>query len=112
MSAEHAAGPEPLDAMSPEEDTSPQPPQVGGANEQTSDAQQPFLRVERGRPSVSELAAITVTLAAVVSSSGTSSSSGSPQGAESDRAGRRSVVRWGSTSRALQPVWVRRWVGW
>ena len=72
----------------------------------------PFLRVERGNPTAEELAALTVTLAAVDASA--SSSGPEPEMPRSDRTSRRSGVKWGSTWHSLHPGWVRGrgWVGW
>lgn len=98
---------------SPAIDTSPATGasgEVGGQNA-TDDAMPavPFLRVERGAPTAEELAAITVTLAAVASASTHSASA-----ARSDRSSRRSGVRWGSTWHSLNPGWARGrgWIGW
>ena len=76
-----------------------------------TDPQTAFLRVERGNPTAEELAALTVTLAAVAASASPGGDSDPPR---SSRASRRSGVKWGSTWHSLHPGWARGrgWVGW
>ena len=95
--------------MSPQQRTSGAP-DAADATDATGTAV-PFLRVERGTATAEELAAITATLAAVASSSSGHGPNGDPH---SDRASRRSGVKWGSTWHSLHPGWVRGrgWVGW